>query len=139
MHMSFKNLHVTYKIFEKFKYIQPKFIIIQKYLNLNKLFFIQVEKNLSNNANVCKYLLKKTYKFSKNYNKIYENLQVTYKIFEKIYLHSSEIYKYTQITKKNYKTYLITWIVPFIYSTNLQTILKILCVTCLIFIYFIII
>ena len=42
---------------------------------------------------------KKTYKISKTYNRIHENLQVTYKVFEKNYLHSTEIiitHKYLQ-------------------------------------------
>ena len=41
--------------------------------------------------NVSIHLLKKTYKISNNYDKIHENVQVTYKIFQKIYLHSIEI------------------------------------------------
>ena len=41
--------------------------------------------------NVSIYLLDKTYKISKNDNKIHDNLQVTHKIYENIYLHSTEI------------------------------------------------
>ena len=50
-----------------------------------------IQKKISNNMNVSIYLLKKTYKISKNYTKIHENLQVTYKILEKINLHSTDI------------------------------------------------
>ena len=32
-----KNLQVTYKIFEKFNYIQPKFIMIHTYQPLRKI------------------------------------------------------------------------------------------------------
>ena len=39
------------------------------------------------------YLLKKTYKISKNDNKIHENLQVTYKILKNIQIPT---YKYKQ-------------------------------------------
>ena len=92
-----KNLIVTYKIFEKCNYIQWKFIIIcinlqekllklsldvkfiREYLTLHDQFNLKI----SNNMNVSIYLLKKTYIISKNYNKINENLQDTYKIFEK--------------------------------------------------------
>ena len=41
--------------------------------------------------NVSIYLLKKTYKISKNDIKVHENLQVTYKIREKMTAHSTEI------------------------------------------------
>ena len=45
------------------------------------------------------YILEKTFKNFKNYSKIQENLRVTYKIFEKIYLYLSKIY----IKKKSHE------------------------------------
>ena len=49
--------------------------------------------------NVYIYILEKTFKNFKNYSKIQENLGVTYKIFEKIYLYLSKIY----IKKKSHE------------------------------------
>ena len=40
--------------------------------------------------NVSIHLLKKKFKISKNLNKLHKNLQVPYKIYEKMYLHSTE-------------------------------------------------
>ena len=43
---------------------------------------------------ISKYLVKKTYKISKIYNKIHTKLQLIYKIFEKITcIHFNQMYK----------------------------------------------
>ena len=75
--------------------------IIQKYLSLHHQF----KHKISNNMNVSIYLLKKTYKISKIYNKIHENIQITYEIFEKFtYIQPNYDNTYTSSNKIEYHT-----------------------------------
>ena len=55
--------------------------------------------------NVSIYLLKKSYKISKNENKIHGNLQITNKIFEKKLYTFNRTHTYLQEKKTNYIDY----------------------------------